>query len=85
LKIPQLEKNLARREKQHAQAQTAKPPKLVQFPQLLLATDKTVHLETPWEYGGIFKDDPTWRPMIEEIERQRDRQKIPTTKKRRKK
>jgi len=39
-----------------------------------------MHLETPWEYDGIFKDDPTWWPMIEEIERRRDRQKAPASK-----
>lgn len=85
LEIPNLERKLKQSGKQASQDQTAKPPKLVQFPPMVLATDKTVHLETPWEYAGIFKDDPTWWPMIEEIERRRDRQKIPTTKKRRKK
>jgi predicted RNase H-like HicB family nuclease len=85
LKIPQLEKKLAQSEKQNGQTQTAKPPRLVQFPPMVLAEDKSVHLETPWEFFGIFKDDPTWMPMFEEIERRRDRQKIPTIKKRRKK
>ncbi|MCI0699342.1 hypothetical protein L0337_45985 [candidate division KSB1 bacterium] len=88
LEIPNLEKKLSqleRSEKQNEQTITAKPPRLVQFPPMVLAEDKSVHLETPWEYFGIFKDDPTWMPMFEEIERRRDRQKIPTTKKRRKK
>ncbi|MGH7452969.1 MAG: hypothetical protein ACRENG_16590 [bacterium] len=92
LELPNLEKKLGkseRSEKQDEQAQrqakAAKPPKLVQFPPMVLASDKSVHLETPWEYFGIFKDDPTWMPMFEEIERRRDRQKIPKTKKRRKK
>jgi hypothetical protein len=78
LKIPNLEKKPAPPEKQHGQARAAKPPRLVQFPPMALATDKTVHLETPGEYFGIFKDDPAWMPMFEEIERRRDRQKIPT-------
>lgn len=89
LKIPKLEKKLgqsARAEKQTEQAQppakAAKQPKIVQFSPMVLAGDKTVHLETPWEYFGIFKDDPTWLPMLDEIERRRDRQKIPTLKKR---
>jgi predicted RNase H-like HicB family nuclease len=85
LKIPALEKKLERSEKQNAPARAAKPPRLVQFPPMVLAGDKSVHLETPWEYFGIFKDDPTWMPMFEEIERRRDRQKISTVKKRRKK
>lgn len=63
---------------------TATPPRLVQFPPMILAKDNSVHLETPWEYFGIFKDDPTWMPMFEEIERRRDQQKIPKAKKRRK-
>ena len=78
LEIPTSE----RPNKQAQQSQkTAKPPKLVQFSPMVLATDKTVHLETPWEYFGIFKDDPTWMPMLEEIERRRDRQKVPRLRK----
>ena len=80
-KIPALEKTLARPESRNGKPQTANPPKLVQLPPMVLATDKNVHLETPWEYFGIFKDDPTWMPMFEEIERRRDRQKIPKAKK----
>jgi hypothetical protein len=53
---------------------------------MVLAEDKSVHLETPWEYFGIFKDDPTWLPMLDEIERQRDRHVVyPKKKKARKK
>jgi hypothetical protein len=85
LKIPQLDKKLAPSEQQNGQTQAAKPPRLVQFPPMVLAEDKSVHLETPWEYFGIFKDDPTWMPMFEEIERRRDRQKVPTIKKTEKK
>ncbi len=80
LEIPNLEKQLSqlvRSEKQNEQSKTAKPPRLVQFPPMVSADDKSVHLETPWEYDGIFKDDPTWWPMIEDIEKRRDRQKIP--------
>jgi len=88
VKIPKLGK-AERAGKRNGQTQfktkAAKPPKLVQLPPMVLAGDKSVHLETPWEYFGIFKDDPTWMPMFEDIERRRDRQKIPTTKKRGKK
>lgn len=77
---------LSRERNGSAQPKTppAKPPRLVQFPPMVLAEDKSVQLETPWEYFGIFKDDPTWMPMFEEIERRRDRQKIPKARKRRK-
>jgi len=86
LKIPNLEKKLERSEKQNEPARAAKPPRLVQFPPMVLAGDKSVHLETPWEYFGIFKDDPTWMPMLDEIERQRDRHVVyPKKKKARKK
>lgn len=77
LKIPQLENKLRRREKQNGQPQitekAATPPNLVRVDPPIAAGDKTVHLETPWEYFGIFKDDPTWLPMLEDIERRRDR------------
>jgi len=79
-KIPDLEKKLARPESRNGKPQTVNPPKLVQLPPMVLAEDKSVHLETPWEFAGIFKDDPTWLPMLEEIERRRDRQKIPKLK-----
>jgi hypothetical protein len=89
LEIPNLEKKLSqleRSEKQNEQTKAAKPPRLVQFPPMVLAEDKSVHLETPWEYFGIFKDDPTWLPMLDEIERQRDRHVVyPKKKKARKK
>jgi len=29
--------------------------------------------ETPWHMMGMFKDDPTWGEMFDEIERERDR------------
>jgi len=73
LEIPNLEKKFdkfARSEKQNDQA---KLPNLVRVDAPIAANDKTVHLETPWEYYGIFKDDPTLWPMMEEIERRRDR------------
>jgi len=73
LEIPNLEKKFdkfARSEKQNDQA---KLPNLVRVDAPIAANDKTMHLETPWEYFGIFKDDPTWMPMLDEIERERDR------------
>jgi len=90
LKIPHLEKKLARPEKQNGQPQikekTAPPPTLVRMDPPIAADDKTVQLETPWEFVGIFKDDPTWWPMLEDIERRRDRHVVyPKNKKRRKK
>ncbi len=32
--------------------------------------------ETPWHLMGMFKDDPTWGEMFDEIERERDRNQI---------
>lgn len=91
LEIPNLEKilgKLERFEKRSGPSQpkpkTAKQSNIVQLDPFILADDKTVHLETPWEYAGIFKDDPTWWPMIEEIERRRDRQVVYPKKKKRK-
>ena len=26
----------------------------------------------PWKWAGVFKDDPTWDQLLEDIERQRD-------------
>jgi len=87
-KIPQLENKLARPEKQNGKPQikeiAATPPNLVRVDPPIAADDKTVHLETPWEFVGIFKDDPTWWPMLEDIERRRDRHVV-YPKKRRKK
>ncbi len=28
--------------------------------------------DTPWEWFGAFKDDPTWGELFDEIERQRN-------------
>lgn len=28
--------------------------------------------ETPWQWFGAFKNDPTWGPLFDEVERQRD-------------
>ena len=28
--------------------------------------------QTPWQWFGTFQDDPTWAPLFDEIERQRD-------------
>ena len=75
--IPQLEKKLAPLDPPNRQPQikekAAMPPNLVRVDPPIAADDKTAHLETPWEYFGIFKDDPTWLPMLEDIERRRDR------------
>jgi predicted RNase H-like HicB family nuclease len=77
LKIPQLENRLLFSGKQNKQLQikekAATPPSLVHVDPPIAANDKSVHLETPWEYFGIFKDDPTWLPMLEDIERRRNR------------
>ncbi len=27
---------------------------------------------TPWQWFGAFKNDPTWAPLFDEIEKQRD-------------
>lgn len=32
--------------------------------------------ETPWDLMGIFKDDPTWGEMFDEIERERDKDSV---------
>lgn len=90
LKIPQLENKLAQPEKRNGQPQLkekwATPPNLVRVDPPIAADDKTVHLETPWEYFGIFKDDPMWLPMLEDIERRRDQHIVyPKKKKRMKK
>jgi hypothetical protein len=72
LEIPRAAPHKPSRRKTRA----AKQPDLVRFDAPVDADDKSTHLETPWDYYGIFKDDPTWLPMIEEIERRRDRQKV---------
>lgn len=28
--------------------------------------------QTPWQWFGTFQDDPSWGPLFDEIERQRD-------------
>jgi predicted RNase H-like HicB family nuclease len=87
LELPNLEKKLGklkRSEKQNRQTKAAKLPNLVRVDAPIAADDKTVHLETPWEFVGIFKDDPTWWPMLEDIERRRDRQVVYPKKKRKK-
>ncbi len=89
VKIPRLGEKSgknARSEKRNGHSvKTAKSPNLVRVDPPIAADDKTVHLETPWEYFGIFKDDPTWLPMLEDIERRRDRHVVyPKTRKTRK-
>ncbi len=87
LKIPKLGKT-ERAEKSNGQTQhktkAVKPPKLVRVDAPIAADDKSVQLETPWEFVGIFKEDPTWWPMLEDIEKRRDRQMVYPKKKGRK-
>jgi hypothetical protein len=59
---------------------TPKPPNVVKFEAPNYLNSKEPPGKTIWDYYGIFKDDPTWWPMIDEIERRRDRQRIPTSK-----
>jgi predicted RNase H-like HicB family nuclease len=61
----------------------AKPPNLVKFEAPRVLNDPDPQRKGFWDYYGIFKDDPTLWPMIDEIERRRDRQRIPTSKRRR--
>jgi predicted RNase H-like HicB family nuclease len=63
---------------------TTKPPNIVRFEAPNYLNDKEPPRKSIWDYYGIFKDDPTWWPMIDEIERRRDRQRIPTSKRRKK-
>jgi len=60
----------------------AKPPNLVRFEAPRVVNDPDPPRKSFWDYYGIFKDDPTLWPMIDEIERRRDRQRIPTSKRR---
>lgn len=59
---------------------TLKPPNLVKFEAPKVVNDPDPPRKGFWEYYGIFKDDPTLWPMMEEIEKRRDRQRIPTSK-----
>jgi len=65
-------------------AGAAKPPNLVRFEAPRVVNDPDPRPKTFWDFYGIFKDDPTWWPMIDEIERRRDRQRVPTKKRRKK-
>jgi hypothetical protein len=58
-------------------ASAAKPPNLVKFEAPRVLNDPEPPRKGFWDYYGIFKDDPTLWPMIDEIERRRDRQRIP--------
>jgi predicted RNase H-like HicB family nuclease len=62
----------------------AKPLNLVKFEAPRVVNDPDPQRKTFWDFYGIFKDDPTLWPMIDEIERRRDRQRIPTSKRRKK-
>ncbi len=33
---------------------------------------RSLHRDTPWEWFGAFKDDPTWGELFDEIEHQRN-------------
>ncbi len=63
------------------QAKTVNPPNLVRVAAPIAADDTSVQLEAPWEFVGIFKDDPTWWPMLEDVEKRRDRQMVHPKKK----
>jgi hypothetical protein len=65
-------------------ASAAKPPNLVRIKAPRVVNDPDPPRKGFWDYYGIFKDDPTLWPMIDEIERRRDRQRIPTSKRRKK-
>jgi len=67
-----------------SKTQTPKSPNIVKFEAPNYVNAKEPAGKTFWDYYGIFKDDPTWWPMIEEIERRRDRQRIPINKRRKK-
>lgn len=32
--------------------------------------------ETPWEWFGVFQDDPSWGSLFDEIERERDQRLV---------
>ena len=36
---------------------------------------RSLHFDTPWEWFGIFKDNPTWGKMFDEIEQQKNSDK----------
>lgn len=36
---------------------------------------RNLHLDTPWEWFGRFKDNPTWGKMFDEIEQQKNSDK----------
>lgn len=58
--------------------------RLVKFEAPVFVNDKEPPRKHPMDYYGIFKDDPTLWPMMEEIERRRDRQRGPSKKRKRK-
>jgi hypothetical protein len=71
LEIPAPAKNFRQK------TSTAKPPNLAKFEAPRVVNGPDPLRKGFWDYYGIFKDDPTLWPMIDEIERRRDRQRIP--------
>jgi len=45
-------------------------------PSLIPANVSWGSKETPWDMMGIFKDDPTWGEIFDEIERERDKDSV---------
>jgi hypothetical protein len=66
------------------QKKESKPPNLVRFDAPNFLNDQEPVRKSAAEYYGIFKDDPTLWPMMEEIEKRRDQQRGPTNKRRKK-
>lgn len=61
-------------------ASAAKPLNLVKFEAPRVVNDPDPKPKIFWDFYGIFENDPTWWPMINEIEKRRDRQRVPTIK-----
>jgi hypothetical protein len=32
--------------------------------------------QTPWQWFGVFQDDPTWGPLFDEIEQERNQRML---------
>ncbi|MEK7727492.1 MAG: hypothetical protein AAB354_03715 [candidate division KSB1 bacterium] len=68
-----------------SQIKGIRPPNLVRFEAPNFVNDKEPARNSLKNYYGIFKDDPTLWPMMEEIEKRRDRERAPSNNSRRKK
>jgi hypothetical protein len=55
---------------------TPKSPNVVNFEAPNYVNAQEPPGKTFWDYYGIFNDDPTWWPMLNEIERRRNRQRL---------